>query len=90
VRIRVYVHSETHGFLQNVIVNGQWDTGAGQGCTTNRFGYCEMSVVGIPLTVGSRTFTITSLSASGRVYLTAANHDPDGDSNGTTITVNRP
>jgi hypothetical protein len=76
--------------LQNVIVNGQWDTGAGQGCTTNRFGYCEMSVIGIPLAVASRTFTVTNLIASGRVYVATANHDPEADSNGTAITVNRP
>ena len=73
-----------------MIVNGNWGTGAGQGCTTNRFGYCEMSVTAIKLTVAARTYTIDSLALAGRVYLPSANHDPDGDSDGTVIVVPRP
>jgi hypothetical protein len=36
------------------------------------------------------TFTITGMAKSGFTYAGASNHDPDGDSNGSTITVTRP
>jgi len=36
------------------------------------------------------TFTVSGLTASGRIYLPSANSDPDGDSDGTTIVVNQP
>lgn len=38
----------------------------------------------------SVTFTVTNVAAAGVTYTPAANGDPDGDSNGTTITIARP
>jgi hypothetical protein len=38
----------------------------------------------------SVTFTATNVMASGATYLPSSNGDPDGDSNGTTITVLKP
>ena len=38
----------------------------------------------------SVTFTVTNVTASGATYVSSSNGDPDGDSNGTTITVNKP
>lgn len=35
-------------------------------------------------------FTVTGVTMSERVYDGAANHDPDADSTGTVIVVNRP
>ena len=90
VRVRVYVESETGDLKANVTVRGNWDTGAAQSCITNRFGYCEMSLVGIKLTVLTRAYSVTSLTLSGRPYQPALNGDPDGDSDGTTIVVSRP
>jgi hypothetical protein len=90
IRIRVYVESQTHAQLQNVTVRGSWDNGTLQSCISNRTGYCEMSLVAINLNVASRTFTVTSLTVTGRTYLPSMNHDPDLDSTGTAITVNRP
>jgi hypothetical protein len=40
--------------------------------------------------VPSLTFTVTNLSKVGLTYDAGANHDPDVDSDGTTIVVNRP
>jgi hypothetical protein len=90
LRLRIYVHTETDALRQNVAVVGLWDNGTGQSCTTNRFGYCELSLVGIKLTVPTRSFTITTLAQSGRTYAPLDNHDPDGDSSGTSIVVARP
>jgi hypothetical protein len=36
------------------------------------------------------SLTVTNLSKDGYTYQPSANHDPDGDSNGTTISVNKP
>jgi hypothetical protein len=38
-------------------------------------------------TIASVTYTVTNLSATGYTYDAAANSDPDGDSNGTSITI---
>jgi hypothetical protein len=35
-------------------------------------------------------FAVTDLQLSGATYQSSANHDPDGDSNGMQISVNRP
>jgi hypothetical protein len=36
------------------------------------------------------TLTITSVTHAALTYDAGANHDPDGDSNGTSITVPKP
>ena len=36
------------------------------------------------------TFAVTSMTRSGYVYNSSANHDPDGNSNGFSIIVIRP
>src|SRR4051812_15613207 len=89
-RVRITVHSPTHAALWLVTVKAQWDNGQTQSCTTGLTGYCDMTLTGTSLTIASRTFTITSLTMSGRTYIASANHDPDTDSNGTAITINRP
>jgi hypothetical protein len=38
----------------------------------------------------TNSFTVTSLSHPTLAYDPAANHDPDGDSDGTTISVLKP
>jgi hypothetical protein len=38
----------------------------------------------------SATFTVTNVAAGGLTYSASANHDPDGDSNGTSITMLKP
>jgi hypothetical protein len=36
------------------------------------------------------TFTVVTLTHATLTYASADNHDPDGDSNGSSITVKRP
>ena len=40
--------------------------------------------------VASVNFTVVSVTMDGRTYDRTFNHDPDGDSNGTTIKVFKP
>ena len=55
-------------------------------CTTASTGQCTVSA-SFKLTVLSATYTVTNVTAAGYVYDAAGNSDPDGDSNGTTITI---
>jgi hypothetical protein len=48
-----------------------------------------VSRAGIPKNIGSVSLTITNVARAPFVYTAGDNHDPDGDSNGTTITVNK-
>ncbi len=59
-------------------------------CTTSQAGTCTVRSRRLASTVTSATFTVTSVSASGYTYDPLSNHDPDGDSNGTTIVVLAP
>ena len=55
-------------------------TGAGGGCILTRDLKSHASIV----------FVVLGLSKATYSYVAANNHDPDGDSNGTRITVTRP
>src|SRR5207244_3441155 len=62
-------------------------------CTTGDLGgngTCSVLFPSLRRTVTSVNFTVVSVTLAGRVYDRTLNHDPDGDSNGTTIRVNRP
>ena len=58
-------------------------------CTTNGNGQCSLTRSRIPTSRSSIAFTVTGVSAPGG-YQPSDNHDVDGGSNGTSITVQRP
>ncbi len=66
-------------------VDGKFNT-AVISCTTGTTGQCSVSI-SLKTTVTSATFTVNNLTLTGYTYNAAANSDPDGDSNGTTITI---
>jgi hypothetical protein len=91
----VTVHDTAHNPLSNVTVNGDWSAGDASGrtrsCTTNGAGQCSLTSGRLNRTVNpSVSFTVNSLAGAGATYYQAANHDPDGDSDGTTIAIPRP
>jgi alkaline phosphatase len=90
--VTISVHAAAHGAVSRAAVTGNWGGGAaGSGsCTTNTGGTCMVSKSNISLTTGSVTFTVAGVTKTGYLYQPADNHDPDGDSTGTTITVTRP
>jgi len=57
-------------------------------CTTAASGSCTVS--GYQLNLSCLTFTVTGVTHATLKYQPALNSDPDGDSNGTQITVCRP
>jgi PKD repeat protein len=93
--VTVTAHDTGHNPLSGVTVNGDWSAGDGNGrtrsCTTDTSGRCSVTSGRLSRSVNaSVTFSVTSLTAAGATYYPSENHDPDGDSDGTRITVPRP
>jgi hypothetical protein len=90
--IEIYNLGGTTIDLSNVKVGGAWSNGASgtAACATNSNGQCTVSKGAISKRNGSVTFTVASVTHATLTYNSSDNHDPDGDSNGTTITVARP
>jgi len=87
----VYVHNASHGLVSGAKVSVTWSGGVtgSTSCTTNTGGYCTISKSKIGNTTTSVVLTVIGVSKSGYTYQASANHDPDGDSSGTGITVLR-
>jgi hypothetical protein len=73
-------------------VSGSWSNGiTGSGtCVTDGSGKCSITRLLIRNTTGSVTFTVDGVTAAGFSYDPGSNTDPDGDSDGTVIAVNKP
>ena len=87
--VTVLVHGTGHVPLGNVKVAFSLSDGTSKSCTTNTSGTCVVSKIFVA-SVPSLTFTIRTLTLSGRAYDPGSNHDPDADSTGSAITVTRP
>lgn len=93
--VDIEVHDASHVPLNGATVVGSWDVSGlnSNTCTTGELGGTGTCIVLFPsLKRGTRsvTFTVTSVTISGRTYGPAQNHDADGSSNGTAQTINRP
>jgi len=88
--VTITVHTSSHGPLANAAVSGAWSGGSTGSCTTNTSGQCAVSRSGISRNSGSVSFTVTNVALAALVYKPASNHDPDGESNGTAISVIKP
>lgn len=92
-KVTITVHDAAHGPLSGVQVSGTRSAGVSgsTSCTTATNGQCTVTSPSMSRArTASVTFTVNNLTKSGYTYDSAANHDPEGDSNGTKITVNRP
>jgi PKD repeat protein len=83
--VTVVVHDGNHQRVASAYVVGRWSSGDASGCTTEGTGQCTLST-SLKGTAG--TFTIQTVEHVAYVYR-GPNHDPDGDSDGTTITVKK-
>ena len=90
--VTAQVDDEGHSAVAGATVTGSWTGGASgsSNCVTGTSGRCSVSKPGIPKKAGSAAFTVTSVAHATRAYVPSANHDPDGDSTGTSITVLKP
>jgi hypothetical protein len=76
--------------LKGAEVRGSWSTGETGTCTTDASGVCSVTSSTLRKTISSVGFSVDDLVLDGYTYDSARNGDPDGDSNGTSITVLRP
>jgi large repetitive protein len=88
--VTIAAHDSTHGLASGVTVRGSWSTGQTGSCVTSAAGRCTLTSPQLARKVGSITFTVTTVVGTGRSYNASLNHDPDGDSNGSSIVVTRP
>jgi hypothetical protein len=93
--VNIRVHDAAHASLNGATVVGQWSVGglASDTCTTGELGgvgTCTVLHPSLKRSTRNVRFTVTSVTIAGRTYAATQNHDPDGSSNGTSQTVNRP
>ncbi|HUG15992.1 MAG TPA: hypothetical protein VMM78_13360, partial [Thermomicrobiales bacterium] len=91
-RVTATAHDAGHAPVSGATVSGAWGGGAsgtGSG-TTESDGTCVIEKSGIPKRAGSVTFSVTGIDHATLSYAATNNHDPDGDSDGTAITVSKP
>lgn len=90
--VTITVHNSGHAPVAGITVTGNWSDGTTgtSSCVTGGNGQCSVTSSDMNSKKTSVTFTISSLSGSGDSYDSGANHDPDGDSNGTSITMSKP
>jgi len=90
--VEITVHDPNHGAVTGAQVVGSWSRSATATteCTTGASGTCTVSFSGLSRRVRSIMFTGTGVTLAGQTYVASQNHDPDGSSNGTAVTVNRP
>lgn len=88
----VRIHDENHDPIEGATVYGTW-TGGGLAvdeCVTDYAGECLMLSTLNGKKTKSLTFTVTDVVFGTATFSPADNHDADGDSDGTSITMNRP
>jgi TolB protein len=82
--VAVQVHDATHQPVAQAVVT--LSSNGTATCTTDASGRCLVSTVRLS---AKRIVTVTNVSRPTFIYKPQSNHDPDGDSNGTVITVAR-
>jgi Tol biopolymer transport system component/PKD repeat protein len=87
--VTLTLHAGNHGLAAGVVVRGSWNDGIMSSCTTDSVGQCLFIRVAIPRKAHTLTFTVTGAADGKRIYTPAGNHDPDGDSTGSRITIRR-
>ncbi len=90
--VTIRVHNNFEQPVSNVTVAGKWSNGTTGtiSCKTNSNGVCTITKSGLSSQTGSVTFTVTNLIRSPLLYMQSSNHDPDGDSTGTSIVITKP
>lgn len=90
--VTVSIHDAQHNPVPAATVNGNWIGGVIglDVCTTNSAGQCTFIMDKIRKNIASAIFTVTDVADGTLIYQAMGNHDPDGDSDGTRITVLQP
>ena len=88
--VQITAHDSRHNPVNGVTVRGLWNgTSPEVTCVTSEAGACSVVLSSIPNATRMVSFAVTTMTLSGYVYKSFLNHDPDGSSNGFSITVKR-
>jgi hypothetical protein len=87
----VTMHDGQENPLANATVSGAWSGGASgtTSCTTDAAGQCAVLSQDVPKRTGTITYSVTDVTHANQTYNPVDNHDPDSDSDGTTIVVSK-
>ena len=88
-QVRILVEDQDRVVVPGAVVTGKWPNGTTGTCTTNTSGLCRIDRK-LPKSKRSIVFTVTKVASAVGAYKPTANRDPDGDSNGTKITLVKP
>jgi large repetitive protein len=88
--VTVRTHTSAHASQPGAVVTGAWGTGATSTCTTTISGTCIVTSGSLARKIQETNFRVTSVTIGSAVYDAGSNHDPDGESTGTSITIKRP
>jgi len=90
--VTVMVHDGDHNAVEGAMVSGTWSGGASGTATgtTNPGGLCTFSYPNIHKKNPIVTLTVDNITKNSVQYVPNENHDPDGDSDGNSITVLKP
>jgi subtilisin family serine protease len=87
--VRITVHDQNHVVVSDATVTGSWSDGTTAACATTGDGQCVITAPPIHNSSKSTTFTVTGIAHATLTYSLSLNHDPDGDSSGTSIVIRR-
>jgi hypothetical protein len=90
--VNITVHFQDHLPVQGATATGIWDKEATTvvSCVTDSNGNCSITFSRINTKEDNISFSVTSVVHGSDAYVETDNHDEDGDSNGTTITILAP
>jgi serine protease AprX len=87
--VTVTIHDGADAAVADATVTLAVSTGEILSCVTGDSGTCSVTSLAVPKREGTITFSVQSVTAGAGDYDAAANHDPDGDSDGTTIVISK-
>jgi K319L-like, PKD domain/Fibronectin type III domain len=89
--VDVEVHDNNCDLVDGATVSGIWSGGyTGSGSCITQDGICSLTSGDINTRKSQTKFTIKNISSSAFTYDPTENHDLDGDSDGSNITISRP
>lgn len=90
--VTIMVHDANENPLADATLSGTWSQGASGSdtCVTDVDGVCSVTKRNLKGSVSSVTFTVDTVTHASASYAPEVNHDPDGDSDGTGISVSSP
>lgn len=86
----ITIHDNNHSPVANATVTGIWSDGNTGSCTTDVTGSCTITSGKLASGINTTTFAISDVTCSLMPYMVIDNHDLDDDSNGSSITIQKP